>query len=66
MLLYLCTLGLELTMQSSASYFPLHYACAGRALECAAYILEQQPDQARVDILFFIYLSCYFYFFLFY
>lgn len=61
MLLYLINLGLSLTMQSGSSYFPLHYACAGRALECAAYILEQKPEQAREDI-FFIYFLIKFFF----
>ena len=56
MLLYLYSQGLPLSITSGGSYFPLHYACIGRAKECAAYILEQEPELARRDVLFiFIY-----------
>ncbi|OHS97318.1 hypothetical protein TRFO_36519 [Tritrichomonas foetus] len=57
-LLYLQSLGLSLSKPSGSSYFPLHYACAGRAKECAAYILEQEPELARNDV-FYFYLLCY-------
>lgn len=42
-------IGIPLNALSAASYYPLHYACAGRALECAAYIIEKDPDQVRVE-----------------
>lgn len=51
MFLYLLSLGLSLRQLSGASYYPLHYACAGRAKECASYILEQDPEQAQLEIL---------------
>lgn len=43
------SLGISLRVLSGSSYFPLHYACLGRAIECAAYILEQDPEQATME-----------------
>jgi ankyrin repeat protein len=43
------SLGIPLRVPSGASYFPLHYACFGRAMECAAYILERDPKEATLE-----------------
>jgi ankyrin repeat protein len=47
--LYLISIGLELRVLSGQCYWPLHYACWGQAIECTAYILEQDPTQATDD-----------------
>ena len=46
MLLFLERLGIPLNALSGASYYPLHYACAGGAIECASYLLSMVPEQA--------------------
>ena len=46
MLLYLESLGIPLDVQSGGSYYPFHYACAGAAIECVAYLLSMVPEQA--------------------
>lgn len=49
MFLFLELLGIDLAVLSGASYFPLHYACAGGAIECFAYILSKRPEQVQRD-----------------
>ena len=49
MFLFLESNGIPLDVKSGGSYAPLHYACAGGAVECAAYILEKRPDQATEE-----------------
>ena len=47
--LFLESNGIPLDVKSGDSYAPLHYACAGGAVECVAYILEKRPDQATEE-----------------
>jgi ankyrin repeat protein len=53
--LYLLDIGaahgdaLSLRTPSGASYFPFHYACYGSSIECASYILEQDPGLATLE-----------------
>lgn len=42
--------GAFFRIKSAASYLPLHYACVGNAKEVAAYILENDPDEAKLDL----------------
>ena len=48
--LYLLQKGFTLRTPSGHSYYPLHYACVGNAKEVAAYILEEDPEQAKLEL----------------
>jgi hypothetical protein len=41
--LWLFHRGTDIRSRTADSYWPLHYACAGSAAECAAYILSRDP-----------------------
>lgn len=42
--------GISLRIPSAASYLPLHYACVGNAQEVASYILENDPEQGKLEL----------------
>jgi len=43
---YFESLGFDSLGRTAARYLPLHYACAGGALEVCAHILSREPGQA--------------------
>ena len=48
--IFLTMHGLIIRSPSASSYYPLHYACVGNAKEVAAYILDQDPEEAKLDL----------------
>lgn len=50
MFILLQSQGIPLRVKSAAQYLPLHYACVGNAKEVVAYILENDPEQAVIEL----------------
>ena len=48
--IFLILQGLPIRSPSASSYLPLHYACVGNAKEVAAYILEEDPEEAKLEL----------------